>query len=174
MTKIVAIACIEQHTRAIGREDGSLLYWIKKDLRRFKTMTTGHPIIVGRKTFETFPKGRPLPERTNIIVTRNQEYSPDDCVVCLDPLEALAEAKKRDNEVVYVVGGATIYRQLLHETDELALTVVDGRESGQDEDIVLFPEFACNFSLAESSPWELSEQESGTVSYQYQRFVRSQ
>ncbi|MDE7388799.1 MAG: dihydrofolate reductase [Muribaculaceae bacterium] len=106
---------------AIGRR-GDLLFHIPADLRRFKQLTLGHPIIMGRKTFESFPKG-PLPGRRNIVITRNADYTRDgiETAPSLEAAIALAEGCER----VYVIGGGEIYRQALPLATHLDLTEID-------------------------------------------------
>lgn len=96
----------------IGNEN-RLLVRIKEDMRRFRAFTTHHTIIVGRKTLETFPGGRPLPDRENIILTRDPEYRAENAIVCrsLDELRKILSGKDPDS--VFVCGGEQIYRLLL-------------------------------------------------------------
>lgn len=106
---------------AIGHR-GELLYHISADMKRFKSLTTGHPVIMGRKTFESLPKGA-LPGRRNIVLTRNSEWNAPDAetVASLDEAFALCA----DAEEVFVIGGADIYRQTLPRADRLDLTLVN-------------------------------------------------
>lgn len=113
---IVAIA----ENNAIGYQ-GDLIYHISADMRRFKTLTTGHTILMGRKTFESLPKGA-LPDRRNIVLTRNstKEFPGAERFSSID--EALEHCE--NDELIYVIGGSEIYRQALPLADELELTVV--------------------------------------------------
>src|SRR5699024_9229111 len=97
---------------AIGK-DGDLLCHLKKDLQYFKEKTTGKVIVIGRKTLESFPGAKPLPNRTNIVLTGNKDYKNDACVVCcgMDALDS--ELLKYDTEDIFVAGGETIYQQFL-------------------------------------------------------------
>lgn len=112
---IIAAVC---RNGAIGR-NGDLLFHISADLRRFKQLTMGHPIIMGRKTFESFPGGA-LPGRRNIVITRNREYVADgaECVGSLD--EAIALCQGCDD--IFIIGGAQIYNQAADIADRLYLT----------------------------------------------------
>lgn len=105
---------------AIGRR-GDLLFHISDDLRRFKSLTTGHPIIMGRKTFESFPKG-PLPGRRNIVITRNGDWHHEG----VETAPSLGEALKlaADNNP-YIIGGGQIYDSALPLADRLCLTEID-------------------------------------------------
>lgn len=106
---------------AIGL-DGNLLYPISDDLRRFKELTMGHPIIMGRKTFESFPKG-PLPGRRNIVVTRDPGYAACGVEVCHSLAEALSLVDKA--EVAFVIGGGQLYSEAIDHADHLLLTVIE-------------------------------------------------
>src|SRR6266481_9440529 len=88
---VSAIAALGKNTKVIGKNN-ALLWHIKEDLQRFKKLTLGHPIIMGRKSYESI--GRPLPGRTNIIITRNPEYTAEGCVVVHSLDEALIKAKE--------------------------------------------------------------------------------
>lgn len=113
--------------RELGKSD-RLLWHIPDDLKRFKALTKGHPIIFGRKTFESvlgYNKGKPLPERTNIVVTRDPNYSYEGVLVAHSLDEAINIATKIDSEEVHIGGGAQLYEQALPRTDKLFLTLVD-------------------------------------------------
>ena len=105
----------------IGKANG-LLWHLSSDLKRFKEITMGHPMIMGRKTYESI--GRPLPGRTSIVMTRNPDFRPEGVVVVTgDIREALEVAKKLDDEV-FVIGGGGIYQQALPLADRIYLTRV--------------------------------------------------
>ncbi len=115
---ITIIAAVAQN-RAIGHRN-KLLYWLPNDLKRFKALTTGHTIIMGRNTFESLPKGA-LPNRRNVVVSRTQTDFPGcDCYPSLH--EALASCKK--DEDIYIIGGASIYEQAISFADRLCLTEI--------------------------------------------------
>ena len=106
--------------RAIGK-DNRLIYWLPNDLKRFKQLTTGNTIIMGRKTFESLPKGA-LPNRRNIVLSRSTKQLPGcDCYPSLK--EALAHCQ--DDEQLFIIGGASIYRQTMPIADRLYLTEID-------------------------------------------------
>lgn len=105
---------------AIGR-NGELIWRIPADLRRFKALTMGHPIIMGRKTWESLPK-RPLPGRRNIVVTRNRDYEAPGAEVAVSPEAAVAMAGE---EGAYVIGGAQLYHALLPKATRIYLTEID-------------------------------------------------
>jgi dihydrofolate reductase len=111
-------------TGVIGR-DNALPWKLSADLRRFRRLTTGHAIIMGRKTYETI--GRPLPERTNIVITRQVGFAAPGCevVATIDAAIAKAQAIHGVSDEVFIVGGAEIYRQTLDRADRLYLTQVE-------------------------------------------------
>jgi dihydrofolate reductase len=126
---IVAMAA----NRVIGHEN-RLPWHLPADLQHFKQITMGKPIVMGRKTFESI--GRPLPGRTNIVITRNENYSAGGCVVVHSLNEAMRAAG--DSEEVMVIGGAEFYRQVLPYAGTLYLTCVEGEFEGD----AYFPELA--------------------------------
>ena len=119
---------------AIGRK-GNLLFHISDDLRRFKKITMDHPIIMGRKTFESLPKGA-LPGRRNIVITRNANFSAENIEVA-DSIDT-AIAMTADAEEAFVIGGGEIYRQTIGRADRLYLTIVDTEVADAD---TFFPNF---------------------------------
>lgn len=116
LSLIVAIA----QNNAIGKGN-DLLWHLSDDLKHFKRTTSGHPIIMGRKTFESFGS-RPLPKRTNIIITRQVDYQAPGCVVVHSLAEALAAVPKNDE--AFIIGGGEIYRQALPDVDKMHITIV--------------------------------------------------
>ena len=120
--------------RAIGFQN-KLLYWLPNDLKRFKSLTTGHTIVMGRKTFESLPKGA-LPNRRNVVVSRSVSELPG-CEVFPSLQEALAHCSAQED--VYVIGGATIYEQSLPLADRLCLTEIDDIPNEAD---VFFPDYS--------------------------------
>lgn len=123
VTLVAAVA----RNGVIGR-DGALPWHLPEDLRRFKSLTLGHVLVMGRRTFESI--GRPLPGRTTIVVTRRPDWPAPEGVLVAPSLEAaLARAAALDDEV-FLVGGAEIYRRGLEMADFLELTEVDAEPSG--------------------------------------------
>jgi dihydrofolate reductase len=105
---------------ALGK-DNQLVWHLPDDFKRFKALTSGHYIIMGRKTFESFPK--PLPNRTHVIISRNKNYqAPDGCVVVTSLEKAIEVCPK--NEEVFIIGGGEIYKQSVHIADKIELTKV--------------------------------------------------
>ena len=118
---MIAIIVAVTRDLAIGR-GGDLLYHISDDLKRFKSLTMGCPIIMGRKTFESFPKGA-LPGRRNIVVTRNRDYAAPGVETAPSVEEALKMCA--DAPEAYIIGGGEIYRQALPLADRIELTLID-------------------------------------------------
>ena len=112
--KCAAIVAMAKN-RVIGRQN-QLPWHLPNDLKRFKTLTTGHPIIMGRKTYESI--GKSLPNRSNIILTREKHFSAPGCLVFNQAAQALQYALNLDNEV-FIIGGAEIYRQFLSQINYL-------------------------------------------------------
>ena len=132
---------------AIGYK-GKLLVSIPEDMKFFRSETTGKVVVLGRKTLATFPGGLPLKNRTNIILTRNKDFTVKDAVVCHSVEETLEELKKYPSEDIYIIGGDTIYRQFLPFCDVAHVTRT---ELAYDAD-AWFP------NLDEEPEWELTGQ----------------
>jgi len=124
--------------RALGKSN-DLLWRIPDDLKRFKTLTTGHPIVMGRKTFESI--GKPLPNRTSIVITRDTSWSHEGVLTAASIEEALEKAKAIHQDV-FILGGGQIYAQALPFADRLCLTLIDDTK---DADI-FFPEYEKEFT----------------------------
>ncbi len=132
---IISIIVAMDETRGIGVE-GRLPWHLPADLKRFKSLTMGHHLIMGRKTFASI--GRPLPGRTTIIVTRDQSFQPEGCLVAHSLETALEFARLDLENDVFVIGGAEIFVQAIELADRIYLTQV---HSSLPAD-VYFPEFA--------------------------------
>lgn len=120
---IVAIA----QNGIIGGEN-KLIWYLPDDLKRFKHLTTGHPIIMGRKTFESI--GKPLPNRISIVITRNKNWSFEGVIVVNSVEDAIQEAKQTGTDEVFVIGGAEIYKFSLPIVNKIYLTEVKGDFEG--------------------------------------------
>jgi dihydrofolate reductase len=120
---MVTIIAAASENNALGK-DNDLVWHLPDDFKRFKTLTTGHYIIMGRKTFESFPK--PLPNRTHVIITRQKDYEvPAGCIVVCSLHEALAICPKEEDS--FVIGGGQIYKQSIDNVDKIELTRVHTR-----------------------------------------------
>ena len=118
---------------AIGRS-GDLLFSLPGDMKHFRTLTTGGTVIMGRKTLDSFPGGRPLPKRRNIVITRDPDFSREGCEIVHRPEEALALAG--DGDDVWLIGGGSIYAALLDRCLRACVTQVDTAAPEAD---VFFP-----------------------------------
>ena len=145
--------------------NNALLIRIPGDMRNFKQLTTGNTIIMGRKTLESFPQSRPLPNRTNIVLSTKADYAPEGVIVVHSVEEAIQEAEKQGTEI-YIVGGETVYRQFLPYCDEALITKI--RHSYEADSY--FP------NLDEDPEWELvweSEEETCfDIEYTFRRYKR--
>lgn len=120
MFNMITIIAAVARNRAIGFQN-KLLYWLPNDLKRFKALTTGHTIIMGRRTFESLPKGA-LPNRRNVVLSRSRQSFPG-CDTYASLEEALAHCSP--DEDIYIIGGSSVYEQALPLADRLCLTEVD-------------------------------------------------
>lgn len=129
---MLSIICALAENRAIGNR-GNLLYHLSADLRRFKALTTGHTVLMGRKTFESLPKGA-LPNRRNIVISRQEDYSAPGIEVFTSFEAAIAATET--NEEVFVIGGESVYSAALPSADRLYLTFI---HATPDEADTFFP-----------------------------------
>ncbi len=129
LTLIVAVG----ENNAIGK-DNQLIWHLSDDLKRFKTLTSGHHIIMGRKTYESFPN--PLPNRTHVVITRQENYPSPAGVIIVNSLEAAFEVSKND-EQPFIIGGGEIYKQALNFVNKIELTRVHFKFPDAD---TFFPE----------------------------------
>jgi dihydrofolate reductase len=131
---IISLIVAMDQAGGIGK-DGGLPWHLPADLKRFKALTMGHHLIVGRKTHETI--GRPLPGRTTIVLTRDLDYRADGCLVAASLDEALELARQRGEDEAFVIGGAQVYDEALPLADRIYLTGVHGVFEAD----VYFPQF---------------------------------
>ncbi|MBT2630767.1 dihydrofolate reductase [Bacillus sp. ISL-101] len=144
---ISLIVAMDQN-RVIGKNN-KLPWHLPADLQYFKKVTMGHPIVMGRKTFESI--GRVLPGRENVIVTRNQEFKAEGCVVLHDIAQIKMFADNHDEEV-FVIGGAEIFKEILPFTDRLYITEIHETFEGD----TFFPEIDENeWDEISSNPGEI-------------------
>lgn len=161
MNMIVAV----DNNWAIGNKN-ELLVSIPADMKFFRQETTGNVVVMGRKTLDSFPGGMPLKNRTNIVLTGNRNYSVKDAIVVYDLDELLEELKKYPSEAVYVIGGGSIYRQLLPYCDVCHVTKIDHTYEAD----TYFP------NLDEDEEWEITadseEQTYFDIAYQFLKYER--
>jgi dihydrofolate reductase len=129
ISAIVAMA----ENRVIGKNN-QLPWRLPADLRHFKAITTGNPILMGRKTYESI--GRPLPNRTNIIITRDAQFKAPGCIVVTSLEDAIRYASMENVREIFIIGGACVYQQLLPHIQRIYLTVIHHVFDGD----VYFPE----------------------------------
>ncbi len=142
---IVSLIAAMSENRVIGK-DNELPWHISEDLKRFKRITVGHTVIMGRKTYESI--GKILPNRTNIIMTRDPDYEVEDAIVARSLDEAIRRSK---GEEVFVIGGEEIYRMAIERADRLYLTMIHDEIVGD----AFFPEFTpADYTVTEQKKFE--------------------
>ena len=151
--------------RVIGI-DNKLPWHLPEDMKRFARLTTGHTVLMGRKTYDSLPeKFRPLPKRKNVVISRNPDRQlPEGVSLFRSPALALAHFRDHpdhgEGDHIWIIGGAEVWRETLPLIDEIYLTAVKGTHKGD----VFFPAFEEQFTLVESDEHE---------QFVYKRFVRS-
>lgn len=164
---ICIVAALSAERRAIGKK-GQLLWHIPADLKRFKELTLGHPVIMGRKTFESIVSylGKPLPNRTNLVVTRDPTYRYEGIEVYGSLEAAIARAYELDRNEIHIGGGAEIYAQALPFTSKLFLTLVQDEPEADS----FFPEFHNDFNVIGTRPPQTHQ----GLTYQFVDLVRKE
>lgn len=146
---------------AIGK-DGDQLIYLKEDLKRFRTLTSGHTVILGRKTLATFPGGRPLKNRRNLILSRNPQFQAEGAEV----FSAVEELVQQADQDAFVIGGASVYEQLLPYCDTAYITKIHAS----------FPADTYFPNLDQSEEWKVTEEreslEQDGISYHYVTYSR--
>ena len=144
---IVSLIAAIAKNGAIGK-DNKLLWRLSADMKIFKSLTTGHHIIMGRKTFESMGS-KPLPNRTNIVISRNLDFEPEGCMGASSLAEAFQIASDQADEEAFVIGGGEIYRLAIHKADVLYITHVHADIEGD----TYFPSI-------DQEIWEVAEKQS--------------
>ena len=147
---------------AIGK-DNKLLVSIPDDMKFFRETTTGKVVVMGRKTLESFPNSKPLPNRVNIVLTRDAKYEAKGAIIVHSKEELNEELKKYNSDDIYVIGGESIYRMMLDECDRAFVTYVD---YSYDAD-AYFP------NLDEMSDWKLAEESEEQTYYDIEFYFRT-
>lgn len=150
---MISIIAAVARNLAIGYQN-KLLYWLPNDLKRFKALTTGHTIIMGRRTFESLPKGA-LPNRRNVVLTRSQVTFPG--AETFSSLQA-ALASCTPDEDIYIIGGASVYNEALPMADRLCLTEIDDTPAQAD---AFFPQFS-------TDEWVVADREKHDIDEKHQ------
>ncbi|BDD03692.1 dihydrofolate reductase [Aureibacter tunicatorum] len=139
------IVVAKASNNVIGK-DNELIWHLPADLKHFKKVTMGGAMLMGRKTFESI--GRPLPGRLNVVITRNEGFEAEGCIVVKSIDEGVKASQQQGYDDIYVIGGGNIYAQTLSKVNTIYLTEIDGNFEGD----VYFPEL-------ELSEWNIEERE---------------
>jgi dihydrofolate reductase len=164
MTLIIIAAL---NTKRVIGKNGKIPWHIPEDLKRFKALTAGHTVLMGRKTFESI--GSPLPFRRNIVLSKNNSFRiPSDELhqnTTVEIFHSIASAltATQPDEKVFVIGGGEIFRQTIDRADEILLTIVDNNETGE----VTFPEY--DHLIGRSLQNTLTEHHSGYSFFSYKK-----
>ena len=159
--RISIIAAVAKN-RAIGFEN-KLIYWLPNDLKRFKALTTGHTIVMGRKTFESLPKGA-LPNRRNCVLTRSTEQLPG--CECFKDWDSFIASCQPDEDI-YIIGGASLYSGLIDKAQRLCLTEIDDTPAQAD---TFFPDYS---EWKETWREDHATDEKHAFAYSFVDYVRS-
>jgi dihydrofolate reductase len=154
---IVSIIAGIGKNRELGAEN-KLLWNIPEDMKFFREKTKGHPVIMGRKTYESI--GRLLPNRPNLIITRDTHLAIPEAIICHSLIEATEKAKNLDLNEIFIIGGANIYAQAINIADKLYLTIVDAAFPAD----TFFPEYQDLFKTI------VSKRESQNENFRYTFF----
>lgn len=160
LDKMIKIIVATSKNKVIGNNN-KLIWKLSSDLKRFKELTTGHPVVMGRKTYESI--GRPLPNRRNIIITRNLEYRVDDCEI----VSSLDEALLLTKNDCFIIGGGEIYKQSLEVADKIYLTLVHEELEGD----TTFPELGKEWATIDTKYFESDDKNEYNYSFiEYDRY----
>jgi dihydrofolate reductase len=157
---MIKIIVATSKNKVIGNNN-ELIWKLSSDLKRFKELTTGHPVVMGRKTYESI--GKPLPNRRNIIITRNLEYEVNGCEV----VSSLEEALLLTNNDCFIIGGGEIYKQSLEVADKIYLTLVHKDFEGDTS----FPELGKEWATIDTKDFKADEKNEYNYSFiEYDRY----
>ena len=163
MNAIVAV----DSSWAIGR-DNDLLFSLPTDMKRFRALTSGGTVIMGRKTLDSFPGGKPLPNRRNIVITRNEDFQREGCEIVGSPEAALELAAGTEDDRLWIIGGGSVYTTLLSRCKRVYLTKVDAAAPETD---TYFP------NLDKLPTWEVESTsetyEENGLTYQFINYVNT-
>ncbi|MBT4849706.1 dihydrofolate reductase [Candidatus Parcubacteria bacterium] len=157
---MISIICAIAKDRGIGNKN-KLLVHLPPDLKHFKNITSGHMVIMGQTTFESI--GFPLPNRVNVIMTKDKDFEAKGCTIVYSMEEALEVAKNSGDDEAFFIGGASIYAQAIKYADKLYLTIMDKVWEAD----TFFPEYD-EFNLASES----EEQEYEGLKFKYTEFTK--
>ncbi|WP_019137491.1 dihydrofolate reductase [Cellulomonas massiliensis] len=163
----LALVWAQSPTGVIG-VDGALPWRVPEDMAHFRALTTGHPVVMGRATWDSLPERfRPLPGRTNVVLSRDPATRAPGAVVAVSLADALAAARAEDEEV-WVIGGGAVYALALPSADRVEITVVDVDVEGDTHAPVLGEAFA----LADASPADGWHTSTGGLRYRFESYRR--
>lgn len=145
---ISIIAAIDKN-RALGYQK-KLLVHLPEDLAHFKKITSGHPVIMGQNTYLSI--GRALPNRVNIVLSKNKDFQAQDCLVFDDLNKALDFAKSKDDDEIFFIGGASVYEQAIKIADKIYLTIIEAEYPAD----VWFPDYS-NFKVIKEEEFQSAE-----------------
>lgn len=163
-----AIVAADMH-KGIGK-NGDLLIHIKADMKRFRELTENRVVIMGRKTLESLPNGKPLKNRTNVVLTRNLDYHPEGCIV-VHSIDEIKNGilKNFNSKDIFVIGGGEIYKQLLSLCDTVYMTYLD-RIFDAD---TFFPELPGEeWSLENEDISDILYDEANNINYNFMTYHR--
>lgn len=163
MNPKITLIVAKAENNVIGN-DNQLIWHLPNDLKRFKALTTGHPILMGRKTYDSI--GRPLPNRTNIVITRNSEWNQEG-ILTADSLEKAIEIAQEIDSEIFIIGGGNIYEQALNFADVLEVTEVHQDFKGDTK----FPEIDGN-NWKETFREKHPKDEKHSIEYSFVRYER--
>ena len=158
-----AIVAVDRNW-GIGR-DNDLLVHLPGDLKYYKEKTIGNVIIVGQRTLESFPGSRPLPGRTNIVLSDDPAFAPEGCIVCRTKEEVLEKAAEYDSDRVFICGGASVYRLFLEDCSAFYVTKID--EAFEAD--TFFPDLD---ALGYHVDWASEPREEKGIRYRFERYVK--
>lgn len=161
---MITLVVAKSDNNIIGR-DNQLIWRLSNDLKHFKQITTGHPVIMGRKTFDSV--GRPLPNRTNIVITRNPDWKAEDVLVAFSVQEAIEIAQNLDPEI-FIIGGGNIYQQSMDIADVIEVTEVHHQFEGD----AFFPNIDQNI-WKEVSRESFQKDEKNEFDYSFVRYKKN-
>ena len=144
---MISFVVAMDQNRVIG-SNNDMPWHLPNDLQHFKNITTGHTIVMGRKTFDSI--GRVLPNRKHIVLTRSEQSFPEEVEVVRNTDEILQYAKDHEAEEIFIIGGGELFKQMMPYVDKMYITLIEESFEGD----VFFPEF-------DESEWELIEKEKG-------------
>ena len=161
---MITIVVAKAENNVIGNNN-ELIWHLPNDLKHFKNLTSGHPILMGRKTFDSI--GKPLPNRTNIVITRNEEWHSEGAFRADSLHEAIEMGKDLDTEI-FIIGGGNIYEQALDWADAIEVTEVHQNFEGDTK----FPEIDLKI-WKEVSREDFKKDEKNQIDYSFVRFERT-